>query len=96
MTSSAEDIKTSDDENVGYSCFKEPAWPNDKVSKYLCVFELNTVSPFYDGDKRNKIVSNFTESLNSNCKVSKGKEMIEANAIDDHGMFLIAYHVMCS
>jgi hypothetical protein len=93
--SNAEEVKKFEGEKIGYSCFKEPSWPNDKNISYLCVFELNTVSPFYDDDKRNKIVKKFADSIKKDCKVSEGIEMVEANAVADHGMFLMAYHVRC-
>ncbi|GAA0860452.1 hypothetical protein [Aliiglaciecola litoralis] len=93
--SNAEEVKKVEGEKIGYSCFKEPSWPNDKNISYLCVFELNTVSPFYDDDKRNKIVKNFVGSIKKDCKVSEGIEMVEANSVADHGMFLMAYHVSC-
>lgn len=94
--SSAMEVKASEGENVGYSCFKEPSWPKDESSSYLCVFELNTVSPFYDEDKRANTIKGFVKSLSSECEVSDAIEMTDPKATIDHAMFLVVYHVRCS
>ncbi|QYJ86790.1 hypothetical protein K0I73_03310 [Shewanella mesophila] len=80
---------------VGSSCFKEPTWPNESASKYLCVFELNTVSPFFEENKRVEVINSFVKSQSSKCVVSDGVEMTDPKATIDHAMFLIVYHVSC-
>ncbi|QYX65841.1 hypothetical protein K2227_05825 [Shewanella putrefaciens] len=92
----AEKIKVAENDNVGYSCFKEPAWPNEEKIRYLCVFALNTVSPFYSEDSRNQVLRQFVRTVNSECEISEGKEMTDSKASIDHAMFLIVYHVKCS
>ncbi|MDR6984900.1 hypothetical protein J2X32_003555 [Rheinheimera pacifica] len=92
----AEKIKVPENESVGYSCFKEPTWPNEKKIRYLCVFELNTVSPFYSEDNRNQVLRQFVRTVDSECEISEGKEMTAPKATVDHVMFLIVYHVKCS
>jgi len=95
FTLNAEDVKISESKNIGYSCFKEPTWPKDKGINYLCVFELNAVSPFHDEYKRVKSIDGFVKSLNSECEVSDAIEMANPKATIDHAMFLIVYRVKC-
>ncbi|MCU8075880.1 hypothetical protein [Shewanella sp. SM29] len=92
----AEETTVPENESVGYSCFKEPAWPNEEKIRYLCVFALNTVSPFYSEDNRNQVLKRFVRTVNSECEISEGKEMTDPKATVDHTMFLIIYHVKCS
>ena len=92
----AEKIKVSENESVGYSCFKEPVWPNEEKIRYMCVFALNTFSPFYSEDNRNQVLRQFVRTVNSECEISEGKEMTDPKTTVDHTMFLIVYHVKCS
>ena len=78
----------------GYSCFKEPS--NFKDNYYLCVFELNAASPYYNDDLRAKLVDAFVESINSSCTVVRTWEMIDAHDHVEHAMFLINYRVKCT
>ncbi|MEZ9237476.1 hypothetical protein [Shewanella sp. 10N.286.52.A9] len=78
----------------GYSCFKEPS--NFKDNYYLCVFELNTASPYYDDDLRAKLVDKFVESTNSSCTVIRTWEMIDATNHVEHAMFFINYRLKCT
>lgn len=92
----AEETEISKGDNVGYSCFQEPTWPNEKKISYLCVFELNTVSPFYSEDKRAQVLKGFIRSLNSACKISEQKEMTDSKNSVEHTIFLIVYQVKCN
>jgi hypothetical protein len=78
----------------GYSCFKEPSNFNDNY--YLCVFELNTASPYYNDELRSKMVDEFVQSLNSVCTVVRNWEMIDAVDHVEHAMFLINYRIKCT
>ncbi len=78
----------------GYSCFKEPS--NFKDNDYLCVFELNTASPYYDDDLRVTLVDEFVENLNSNCAVIRNWEMIDAKNHVEHSMVFINYRIKCT
>ena len=92
---SAQEIANSVVNNVGSSCFKEPAWPNDSVNRCLCVFALNAVSPYFEQEKRVQVIKRFVKSQNHKCNVSEGVEMTDSKANVDHIMFLIVYHVTC-
>lgn len=93
--SSAQEIQRTGVNNVGSSCFKEPTWPNESANKYLCVFEINTVSPYFEEKKRNEVINSFVKSQNLKCKVSDGIEMTDPKSNIDHAMFLIVYYVSC-
>ena len=83
--------------NVGYSCFEEPSdalTGNEKY--YLCVFELNRSSPFYDDALRIQKVNTFIDSLKGNCKAIRTWEMIDAKDHVEHSTFLINYRVQCT
>ncbi len=94
-TASSQETHDSPVKAVGSSCFKEPTWPNESASKYLCVFELNTVSPFFEENKRVEVINSFVKSQSSKCVVSDGVEMTDPKATIGHAMFLIVYHVSC-
>ncbi len=83
---------------IGYSCFKEPSLPlsHDKAEYYLCVFELNTFSPYYRDETREKLLLEFVNSLSMECKMIREWEMTDPKAIADHSMFFINYRVRCS
>ena len=81
---------------IGFGCFAQPNWANNKAHAYLCVFELNTVSPHYSDTARMALVNKFVEKLGRECRVSSGKEMVDPKVEADHGMFLIVHHVNCN
>lgn len=95
IASSAQETQTSAVKNVGASCFKEPTWPNESASRYLCVFELNTVSPYFEENTRMEVINSFVKSQSLKCKISDGIEMTDPKANIEHAMFLIVYHVSC-
>ena len=57
----------------------------------MCVFALNTFSPFYSEDNRNQVLRQFVRTVNSECEISEGKEMTDPITTVDHTMFLIVY-----
>jgi|GEM_PF-2831137 len=83
------------DSGIGFGCFAQPKLPNNKEHTYLCVFELNTVSPHYSETDRMALVNKFVKVLGRVCLVSSGQEMIDPKAEANHGMFLIVHHVNC-
>ncbi|WP_462151023.1 hypothetical protein [Pseudoalteromonas xiamenensis] len=84
------------DTGTGFACFDEPKWPNDKKQYYLCVFELNTISPHYSKSDRMVLVNKFIEKIGKECTVSEGQEMVDPKAETDHVMFLMVHHVRCN
>ncbi|QTL34929.1 hypothetical protein [Pseudoalteromonas viridis] len=83
--------------NVGYACFEEPSDAMTGSEKYyLCVFELNRSSPFYDDALRSKKVNTFMSTLKGNCKTIRTWEMIDAKGHVEHSMFFINYRVQCT
>lgn len=83
--------------NVGHSCFEEPSDELTGSAKYyLCVFELNRSSPFYDDFLRSEKVRAFIDSLKGNCKTIRTWEMIDAKGHVEHSMFLINYRIQCN
>ncbi|MDR8523830.1 hypothetical protein [Shewanella fidelis] len=96
IASSAEKTQNFTVKNAGASCFKEPSWPNESTSKYLCVFELNAVSPYFEENTRMEVLNSFVKSQSLKCKISDGIEMTDPKANTEHAMFLIVYHVSCS
>lgn len=83
--------------NVGHSCFEEPSDAlMGKAKYYLCVFELNRSSPFYDEVLRLEKVRTFISSLKGNCKTIRTWEMIDAKDHVDHSMYLINYRIQCT
>jgi len=80
----------------GFACFEEPSDSGkQKQTYYLCVFELNRSSPFYDEANRVRILNSFLGPLGGECKVIREWEMIDANNHVEHSMVLINYRVHC-
>ncbi|WP_152342859.1 hypothetical protein [Rheinheimera sp. KL1] len=84
------------DTGTGFACFDEPQWPNDKKQHYLCVFELNTVSPHSSNSDRMVLVNKFVKKIGKECTVSEAQEMVDPKAEADHGMYLMVHHVRCN
>ena len=84
-------------QGIGYSCFEEPSDAmNRNQTYYLCIFELNRPSPFYNDLTRLDIVKSFLGSLNRECAVTREWEMIDAKGHVEHAMFFYNYRIQCS
>lgn len=93
--SGAQEKQNTGIKNVGSACFEEPAWPNKSINRHLCMFELNTVNPFYPENRRMEVIKNFAKSQHPKCEVSDGIEMMDPKADIDHAMFLIFFRISC-
>ncbi|NMH58700.1 hypothetical protein [Alteromonas ponticola] len=96
LSSCATQLK-NDFAGVGYACFEEPS---DAISRSgvtsLCIFQLNRSSPFYDEQKRNKIVDDFIKSNDQGCGIEKQWELVSTGLKINHETSIIAYRVFCN